>query len=238
MKRLGLAAGILLVVAFGSSLVALGASGSGTTGSVELDVGILPAFSTSLAGNLTLTSGEWSLVTTASVLVYPPIAISSRVKLLWTGEWLSIGAYADLGVIPLGVPGMGAIVTATADPWWVTSDTSFSLSPFGVLERLELGVTFLNAKLDQGGKTTLVGTLAAALWPLPPLSGLLTGTLTLTAGDLVIASTSTLSLFDFALGETLKATYTFAPFSANAWIGFGTTGGVSLGFGVKWTFAQ
>jgi hypothetical protein len=49
-------------------------------------------------------------------------------------------------------------------------------------------------------------------------------------------STSTVSLFDFVFEETLKATLTFAPFSANAWVSFDTTGGIGLGLGARWTF--
>jgi len=238
MKGLTRTAAILVAAVLVASLAVLAdGGGSGYTGSVEVDVGILPTFSTSLAGNLTFDSGEWSLITTVNVLVYPPFAASSRLKLLWTGEWLSIGAYADLGLVPFGFPGIGAILKATADPWWLTSDTYFSLGTFGLLEYLELGVTFLDAKLDTAGTTTLVGTLAAGLWPLPPLAGLLTGTFTLTAGDFVVTSTSTVGLFDFVVSETLKAALTFTPFSANVWVGFDTTGGFSLGLGVQWTFS-
>lgn len=237
MKRLVQVVGLLVVTAAVPLAVLADGSGSGYEGSVEMDVGLLPSFSTSLGADLTLNLGEWSLVSSADFLLYPPIAGDGRFELLWQGEWLSVGAYGDIGYIPLGFNGLGVILTATADPWWLTSDTYLSLPGVTFLELLELGMTFLNTALDTAGTTTLVGTIALGVWPLPPFSGLLTGTLELTSGDLTLTSVSSLTLLDWAFSETIKLSYTFAPFTARAWLGVNTGGGLSAGLGVAWAFS-
>ncbi len=237
MKRLVQVVGFLVVTAAVSLAVLANGGGSGYEGSVEMDVGLLPSFSTSLGADLTLNMGEWSLVSSADFLLYPPIAGDGRFKLLWEGEWLSVGAYVDLGYIPLGFNGLGVILTATAEPWWLTSDTYLFLSTVSFLEYLELGMTFLNTTLDTAGTTTLVGTIALGVWPLPPFSGLLTGTLELTSGDLTLTSVSSLTLLDWAFSETIKLSYAFAPFTASAWLAVNTGGGLSAGLGITWEFS-
>ena len=238
MRSLARTAAVLVAAVLVASLPVLAdGGGSGYTGSVEVDVGILPSFSTSLAGNLTFNSGEWSFITTANIPIYPSFAASIREKFLWTGEWLSIGAYADLGVVPFGFPGLGVILKATAEPWWMTSDTYLTFGVFALSEHLELGVTFLDAKFDTAGTSTLVGKATAGLSIAPTFSGLLTATFTLKAGDFTVESETWVRLFDFTIGESITLSVTFAPITAKAWVDFNSAGVLTIGIGAAWKFS-
>ena len=238
MKRHGRMAGVLVVAVLAASLAVLGnGAKSGYEGSVELDVGILPVFFTTLGADLTLHFGEWSLLSGLDFVLYPPITAGANLGLEWTGDWLSITGYTNLGVIPLGFGGVGLTLKATAEPWWMTSDTYLTFGTFALSEDLELGVTFLDAKFDKAGTSTLVGKATAGLSVLPAFSGLLTATFTLKAGDFTAESETWVSLFDFTIGESITLSVTFAPITAKAWVDFSTAGALSIGIGAAWKFS-
>jgi hypothetical protein len=238
MKRLAQRAGILIVVVLVASLGVLGNGvKSGYEGSVELDIGILPSFLTTLGADLILHFGDWSLSGGLDLVLYPPITVGADLGLKWTSDWLSISGYTDLGIVPFGLGGVGLTLKATAEPWWVTSDTFLTFGTFALSENLELGVTFLNAKLDSAGTTTFVGKATAGLSIASTSSGLLTATFTFKAGDLTVESGTWVSLPDFTIGESITLSLTFAPITAKAWVDFNSAGALTIGIGATWKFS-
>jgi hypothetical protein len=115
------AAGFIGLVAIVVGISCTVVAESGYSGSLEFDVGLLPAIDLSESSEFTLNLGDWTFSIFSDFTFYPAIAGEGRFELWRAWDLLSLGAYLDLGYVPFGLNGIGLLGEVTL------VDTEFTL---------------------------------------------------------------------------------------------------------------